>query len=94
MRKQVQQRVKWFSSKRGVLLTLFFSMALLGTAIFLLASKNNRLKNEFVKQERHLQQKEAFEKLSLYIKTAESSIRGYAISGDKKFIEKFDPAID
>ncbi len=93
MHKQPQPFVKWFNRRRVLLFVLFFSVAFLGAAIFLLTSKNNLLKNEYEKQKTYIQQKEAFEKLGLYIKTAETANRGYALSGDKKFIESFDPDI-
>ncbi len=86
--------VKWFSRKKVMLVVLFFSVALMGAAIFQLSVKNSWLKKEFTKQEEYLQQKEAFEKLNLYIKMAESQTRGYVLSGDKKFIANFDANID
>ncbi len=94
MHKQQEPLVKWFNRRRLLLFVLFFSVAFLVAAIFLLTSKNNLLKKEYAKQEKFLQKKEAFEKLGFYIKTAESESRGYALSGNKKFIEDFDATID
>ena len=94
MQKEIQDRVKWFSRTRFLLRLLIFSIAVIGIAIFLLATKNNWLNNEYSRQEEYLKQKEIFENLGLYIKTAESDSRGYALSGDKRFIEKFNPTID
>ena len=92
--KQPKHVEMWLNKKRVLLFVLFFSVAFLVAAIFLITSKNNLLKNEFEKQETYILQKEAFEKLGLYIKTAESESRGYALSGNKKFIEDFDATID
>ena len=91
---RLEKIVKWFSKKKVLFVVLFFSIALLSIAIILLNSKNKWLKNEYAKQEEYLQQKERFEKLNLYIKTAESESRGYALSGDRMFIENFDATVD
>lgn len=94
MYKQLQRTVKWVNSKKKILFVLFFLMALLGTAIYRFVVQNNWMENEFSKQTKNIQLNNELSKLSLYIKNAESATRGYAIAGDKKFIQNFDITID
>ena len=94
MHKQLQHTVKWVNSKKKILFVLFFLMALLGTAIYRFVVQNNWMEEEFIRQTQHIEVNNQLSKLSLYIKNAESANRGYAIAGDKKFIQNFDITID
>lgn len=73
---------------------LFFSLLLPCAAIYQLITKNNWLKKEYSKQELYVQQKDAFEKLSLYTKTVESNSRGYALTGNEHFLRNFISLFD
>ncbi|MEQ1799962.1 MAG: PAS domain S-box protein, partial [Lacibacter sp.] len=73
---------------------LFFSLLLPGAAIYQLITKNNWLKKEYSKQEAYVQQRDAFEKLSLYVKTVESNSRGYALTGNEQFLRDFNAQYD
>ena len=91
---QVKIMPGYFRKKRVLLTGLVFSLALLGTAMYLFAKKNNWLHHEFNSQARATEMNNNVTLLRLYIKNAESAERGYAITGDKKFIEIFDSNID
>jgi len=94
MHKQLKKLVVWFSRKRILLFVLIFSLAILGAAIYRFAKQDNWLEDEFAKQEQNIELTKEITELSLYIKNAESAERGYAISGNRIFVEKFDAGID
>ena len=94
MYKQYRDLKKWMRSRKNVLFVCFFSITLLGTIIYLAALKNNWIKKEYKRQEEYIKQREAFERLNLYIKTGEALNRGYALSGDTRFMKDLEPAID
>lgn len=94
MHKQVKQIAGWFSRARVLLFVLIFSMVLLGSVIARFALQNNWLEVEFANQVRTTELNNQVTMLRLYIKNAESGERGYAISGDRIFVEKFDATID
>lgn len=91
---QLKGKVVWISRKGFPLYMLFFSLLLPGTAIYHLITNNNWLKKEYSKQEVYVQQKDAFEKLSLYMKTVESNSRGYALTGNEQFLRDFNAHSD
>ena len=90
MHKELKHAVRWFSRKRVILFVLFFSVSLLGGAVYMITEKNKRLKDEYEKQEVYLRQKEALERLGLHIKAAESASRGYTLTDNKAFLKDFD----
>lgn len=94
MYKQLKKSVVWFSRKRVLLFVLIFSLALLGAAIYLFTKQNNWLEDEFAKQVQNIELNKEITELSLYIKNAESAERGYAISDNRVFVEKFGAGID
>ena len=94
MNRQLKQLSKCVKSRQKVLLLLFFSVVLLVTAFLLMTQNNNWVEQQFRLQEKYVQEKQALERLTLFIKTGEAAIRGYALSGDSRFIDSFDPAID
>ncbi len=94
MHKQIKQIAGWFSRARVLLFVLIFSMVLLGSVIVRFALQNNWLEVEFANQVRTTELNNQVTMLRLYIKNAESGERGYAISGDRIFVEKFDATID
>ncbi|MDP4264939.1 MAG: PAS domain S-box protein [Bacteroidota bacterium] len=80
--------------KRVLLLVLIFSMILLGSVIGRFAAQNKWLEDEFATQVQNTEQDNELAMLSLYMKAGESAEQGYAISGDRKFMESFDSGID
>ena len=68
MHKELKHTVRWFSPKRVILFVLFFSVSLLGGAVYMITEKNKRLKDEYEKQEVYLRQKEALERLGCILK--------------------------
>ncbi len=91
---QSKDKVSWKSRKGFPLYMLFFSLLLPCAAIYQLITQNNWLKNEYRKQEIYVQQKDAFEKLSLYIKTGESNSLGYSLTGNKQLLSNFNSLLD
>lgn len=73
---------------------LFFFVLLTGIFVFQIIKKNNWLKQEFAKQEVSIRQKEAVEKLDMYIKLAESESRVYAFTGNKAALLNFNLFLD
>jgi PAS domain S-box-containing protein len=94
MHKQLKQLVAWIGRKRVLLFVLIFSVAILGAVIYHFAEQDNWLKNEFAKQVQNIELNKEITVLSLYIKSTESAERGYVISGNRVFVEKFDAGID
>ncbi len=94
MHKQLKQIVTGIGRKKILLFVLIFSMVLLGAAIYGFAKQNNWLEDEFAKKIKNNDLNNELAKLSLYIKNAESANRGYAISGNRKYVENFDAGID
>lgn len=90
----MKDNVSWIGRKGFPLYMLFFSLLLPCAAIYQLITKNNWLKKEYSKQEVYVQQKDAFEKLSLYTKTVESNSRGYALTGNDQFLRNFNVLLD
>ncbi len=92
--KELQILMKRVSRKQLLLLVLFFSLALFGMAILQITTNNKWLKEEYKIQEEFITQKENFEKLGFFIKTAEAAKRGYVLTGNESFIEGFAANID
>ncbi len=80
--------------KKLLLFVLFFSISLFGIAILQITTNNKWFNEEYKKQEEFITQKETFEKLGFFIKTAEAAKHGYVLTGNKLFIEAFGPTID
>ncbi len=92
--KQQEHARKWFSKKKLLLFVLFFSLVLLGMALFQITTKNKWIYKEFEKQEAFNTQKETFERLGFLIKAAESAKRRFALTGNKLFIQNFNLTAD
>ncbi|TAL48108.1 MAG: hypothetical protein EPN92_04100, partial [Chitinophagaceae bacterium] len=93
MHKQLKKISIWLTRKRALLFVLILSMALLGYVSYHFAAENNWLEDEFASQGQSMELNNELARLSIFIKITESANRGYAISGDRKFIENFDATI-
>lgn len=86
--------MKWPGKKNVLSALLFFTVFLMGAAIYYYMTQGPRLKNEYGRQAALIAQLNASDKLGLHIKTAESAIRGYLVTGDKQFGSEFNPSIN
>ncbi|MGB4843553.1 MAG: PAS domain S-box protein, partial [Ferruginibacter sp.] len=69
-------------------------MTLIGLAVYRFANQNKWLEDDYISQNELSRQNTLFEDLFLFIQTAESSVRGYAGTGNKEFIRDFKSTID
>lgn len=81
--------------RKGVLLfVLFFAVALLGAAIFIVTYKNSSLSSEYQRREKYIKEKELLDNLNLNIRDAESASRGYVLTGNIAFLENISKTTD
>ncbi|HWR33454.1 MAG TPA: PAS domain S-box protein, partial [Chitinophagaceae bacterium] len=71
-----------------------FTILFMGAAIYYYMTQGTRLKNEYDKQTGYVARINASDELGLHIKTAESAIRGYLLTGDPVFAHEFKPSIN
>jgi two-component system sensor histidine kinase UhpB len=84
----------WLNRKRILLSALFVSLVMLGSLVYWFALQNKWLIADYRKQNEMSVKQDRFEALFLHIQTAESAIRGYAGTGNPRFISKFPSLID
>ncbi|MEO6252655.1 MAG: PAS domain S-box protein [Ferruginibacter sp.] len=84
----------WFNRKRILLFTLFFSLIILSTVVYWFAMQNKWLMADYHKQNEMSAEQDKFEDLILNIQTAESGIRGFAGSGNPRFMINFRSQVD
>ncbi len=84
----------YFTRKRMLLVALFFSLIILGSAVYWFAPQNKWLIADYHKQNEMSAEQDKFEDLFLDIQTAESALRGYAGSGNPRFITNFQSLIN
>lgn len=84
----------WFTRKRILLSTLLSSLIILCAVVYWFAMQNEWLIAEYHKQNEMSAEQDKFEDMFLNIQTAESAVRGYAGSGNTRFIAGFPGYID
>ncbi|MEO6539892.1 MAG: PAS domain S-box protein [Ferruginibacter sp.] len=84
----------WFTRKRILLAALLFSLILLGSVVYWFALQNKWLIADYHKQNEMSIEQDKFQDLFLSIQSAESASRGYAGSGNPKFMTGFPGMID
>ncbi len=94
MHKQLRRISLWVSRRRVLLFVLFIAIVLRLLTVFFLTRQNARLEKQFADQLEEVQLKEEFETLNSSFSDAESSVRDYAIHGDKTLLEYYAPAMD
>ena len=94
MHKQLKRILLWISGRRILLFVLFIAIMLRLLTVFFLTRQNTRFEKQFADQLEQVQLKEAFETLNSSYSDAESSIRDYAIHGDKLLLEYYSPVMD
>ncbi|MFC4230477.1 PAS domain S-box protein [Parasediminibacterium paludis] len=94
MNKQLKHVVNWLSRKVVLLFVLFFAIILLGTSLYHFLKQNVVLERQFKTHLALVEEKVAYEHLNFTLITAESSIKAYIISGDKRFLGNYITSID
>jgi PAS domain S-box-containing protein len=84
----------WASKTRVLLALVCVAIVLRIFTVYFVKTENNRIEAQFKELLLQVRLKETFESLTSSYNAAESAIRGYAIAGDKKFINYFNPALD
>ncbi len=84
----------WFTRKRILLFSLFFSLLLLGFVVGWFALQNKWLIADYHKQNEMSAEQDKFEDLFLKIQTAEAALRGYVGTGSPRFMSGFPSVID
>lgn len=74
-------------TKRSLFFILVFSIAILGASIYWFVIENEWLSKDFRKQIEIEKQQDKFDDLYLNIQSAESAVRAYASTGNKKYIK-------
>jgi len=82
------------TKKRILLSALLISLIMLCSAVYWFATQNKWLIADYHKQNEMAAEQDKFEALFLNIQTAESAVRGFAGSGDPRFIAGFPSFID
>lgn len=80
--------------ERVLLVTLILSILMLGTTVYWFASQNKWLEEDYISQNELSKKNALFDDLFLHIQTAESAVRGYASTGNKRFVSNFRSTID
>lgn len=83
-----------FTRKRILLSALLFSLILLCSVVYWFALQNKWLIADYHKQNEMSAEQDKFEDMFMNIQTAESAVRGYAGSGNPRFIAGFPSFID
>ncbi len=84
----------WFTRKRILISTLLFLLIILCAGVYWFAIQNKWLIADYHKQNEMSAEQDKFEDMFLHIQTAESAVRGYAGSGNPRFIAGFPIFID
>ena len=82
------------TKKRILLSALLISLVILCSVVYWFAMQNKWLIADYRKQNEMAAEQDKFEALFLNIQTAESAVRGFAGSGDPRFIAGFPSFID
>ena len=77
----------WISKKKSLFFILVFSISVLGASVYWFVIENEWLSKDFKKQAEIETQQDKFDDLYLNIQSAESAVRGYASTGNKKYIK-------
>ncbi|HMD00873.1 MAG TPA: PAS domain-containing protein [Ferruginibacter sp.] len=91
MDKPLKQFSTWVGHRKVLLLVLLLAIALRIVTVYYFKQQGSRLEAQFTYQLVQVQLKETFESLNGNFNSAESAIRGYAIAGDKKFVQYYEP---
>src|SRR6478672_4329765 len=94
MHKQLKRISTWMGGRRVWLFVLIIAILLRILTVVFITRQNKQLENQFADQVEQVQLKESFEALNSSFSDAESSIRDYAIHGDKTLLEYYAPAMD
>jgi two-component system sensor histidine kinase UhpB len=94
MDKTYKQVSTWLSRKRILLFALLISITILGLAIYAFEHQNKWLETDYNKQNELAVQEGKFNDMFLSIQAAEAAVRGYAGTGNKRFIKNFDSVIN
>ena len=84
----------WFTRKRILLSTLFLLLIILCSVVYWFAMQNKWLIADYHKQNEMAAEQDKFEDMFLNIQSAESAVRGFAGSGNPRFIAGFPSFID
>ncbi|HEX2682345.1 MAG TPA: PAS domain-containing protein, partial [Ferruginibacter sp.] len=83
-----------FTRKRILLFSLFLSLIILSAVVYWCALQNKWLIANYHKQNEMSSEQDRFADLFISIQSAESSIRGYAATGNPGFMKRFPAMID
>ena len=84
----------WFNRKRILVSALLFILIMLCAVVYWFAMQNKWLIADYHKQNEMSAEQDKFEDMFLNIQTAESAVRGFAGSGNPRFIAGFPSIID
>ncbi len=82
------------SSRKKIILAALLCVALasIAAAIYLFATQNHRLQQEFATQIETIRLQDEIDNTKFHLKEAEAGVRGYAVTGDRSFIENVETA--
>ena len=86
--------LKLNNRKRGLIMMLIFSMALLGGILYWFSQQNQWLKKNYDDQYELAARENLFNDLFLFVQRAESDVRGYAGTANKNFVRNFNSVLD
>jgi len=84
----------YFTRKRILLFTLFFSLLMLCAVVYWFSQQNKWLIADYHKQNEMSAEQDKFEDIFLDIQTAESALRGFAATENPRFIVNFQSLIN
>ena len=84
----------WISKKRSLFFILVFLIATFGAVFYGFIIGNDWLSKDFEKQKNMVDSKQKFEDLYLFIQKTESGVRGYASTGNDKYVKNLSPHLD
>jgi len=84
----------WFTRKRINIFTLLLSLIILCSVVYWFAIQNKWLIADYHKQNEMSVEQDKFEEMFLNIQSAESAVRGFAGSGNPRFIAGYPSFID